>query len=164
MDYGSVNNHRYIDVSNIGTALDSMKKGLSAAMPWLHVFTGCDFTTEFYRKGKMKSFEILQNDTAGTSIQFFNQLSSEIDPDQARTEKFICFLYGMKGNIKDVNEARYEKLLQITGRIQDQVNSNGYIHYKNISIPIYGEGRGRELTSASPPLQIFKCLYQEYPI
>ena len=38
----------------------------------------------------------------------------------------------------------------MTGRIKDQVNSNGYIHYKNISIPIYGEGRGRELTSPPP--------------
>ena len=127
MDYGSINNRRYIDISDIATDLESMKKGLATAMPELHAFTGCDFTTAFYRKGKVKALDILQKDTAGTFIQFFNQLSSEIDPDQSKAEEFICSLYGLKGDVKDVNEARYAKLLQMTGRIKDQVNTNGYL-------------------------------------
>ena len=117
MECGSGNNRRHIDVSSIAKALESTQKGLAASMPGLHAFTGCDFTTAFYRKGKVKPLEVLQKDTTGTLIQFFSKLSSEDEPDQSKAEEFICSLYGMKGDVKDVNEARYIKLHQMTGKM-----------------------------------------------
>ena len=82
-------------------------------MPGLHALTGCDFTTAFYRKGKLKTLEVLQNDTTGTLIQFCSRLTCRDESDQSKAEEFICALYGMKGDVKDVNEARYAKLQQI---------------------------------------------------
>ena len=52
-----------IDVSSIATALESKQKGLAAAMPGHHAFTGSDFTTAFYRKGKIKPLEVLERKT-----------------------------------------------------------------------------------------------------
>ena len=100
MDCGSGNNQRHIDVSSIATTLESTQKGLAAAMPGIHAFTGCDFTTAFYRKGKVKPLEVLQKDTTGPLVQFFSQLSSKDEPDQSKAEEFICALYGMKGDVK----------------------------------------------------------------
>ena len=60
----------------------------------------------------MKPLEGLQKDNKGTLIQFFSKLSSSDKPDQSKSEEFICSLYGLKGDVKDVNEAIYAKLLQ----------------------------------------------------
>ena len=119
MDCGSNNNRRHIDVSAIANALDRKQKGLSAAFPALHAFTGSDFTAAFYRKGKIKPFEILETDQTGQYISFFIKLATRETPIQAKAEEFVCTLYGMKG-LKDVNKARFAKLCQMTGEI-DQV-------------------------------------------
>ena len=115
MDCGSVNSRRHIDVISIANALAKRKqKGLAAAMPGLHAFTGSDFTTAFYMKGKIKPREVLENDTEGTLILFFSRIVSEDQPDQSKVEEFTCSLYGIKGYVKDVNEARHVKLCQMT--------------------------------------------------
>ena len=62
MDCGSGNTRRYIDISSIATELEAKQPGFAAAQPGLHAFTGCDFTSAFYRKGKVKPFEILAED------------------------------------------------------------------------------------------------------
>ena len=49
MDCGMGNNRRYIDVTNITNRLEEEKPGLPAALPGYHAFTGCDFTSAFYR-------------------------------------------------------------------------------------------------------------------
>ncbi|CAM1296565.1 Uncharacterised protein r2_g591 [Pycnogonum litorale] len=87
-------------------------------MPGLHTFTGCDFTTAFYRKGNVKPLEVLQKNP--TVVQFFSSLSSKDEPDQSKAKEFICSLYGMKGDVKDVNEARYVKLHQMTGNMNQE--------------------------------------------
>ena len=51
MDCGSRNSRQHIDVSSIANAMEAKQKGLAAAMPGPH-FSGSDFTTAFYRKGK----------------------------------------------------------------------------------------------------------------
>lgn len=43
--------------------------------------------------------------------------SCQDDPDQRKAEEFLCSLYGMKGAVKEINEARYAKLCQMTGKI-----------------------------------------------
>ena len=49
MDCGMGNNRRYINVTNITDVLKEHKFGLSRAIPGYHAFTGCDFTSAFYR-------------------------------------------------------------------------------------------------------------------
>jgi hypothetical protein len=90
--------------------------GVSAALPGLHAFTGCDFTASFYRKGKIKPYELLENNNDGTLIQFFSSMSSREELNRKKAEGYVCSLYGMQ-DIKDVNEARYKKLVQMTGKI-----------------------------------------------
>ena len=115
MDCGSGNSRRYIDVSSIATTLESEQRGLAAAMPALHAFTGCDITAAFYRKGKLRPLDIVRKNVSNEMIEFFITLSNGGEPDKAKAEEFICAIYGMKGITKDVNEARYLKLLQMTG-------------------------------------------------
>lgn len=122
MDCGNGNKRRHIDVTSIAFALEAKQTGLAAAMPGLHAFTGSDCTTAFYKKGKIKSLAILEKDRERKYIDFFRGLTSERQPDQRRAEDFICALYSMKDDIRDVNEARLEKICQMTGKI-DKVRS-----------------------------------------
>ena len=96
-------------------------------MPGFHAFIGSDFTTAFYRKGKIKPLEVLEKDTEETLIQLFSRLSSEEQPDQSKAEELICSLYGMKSYGNDVNEARHVKLCQMTGKMGKVLVSLGYI-------------------------------------
>ena len=107
MNCGSGNGCRHIDVSSIANALKAKQNRLAAAMTGLHAFTGFDFTTAFYMKGKINPLEVLERDTEGTLIQFFSRLISEDQPEPSKVEEFICSFYGMKGYVKDVNEARH---------------------------------------------------------
>ena len=49
MDCGMGNSRRYINVTNIADVLEECKPGLPRALPGYHAFTGCDFTSAFYR-------------------------------------------------------------------------------------------------------------------
>ena len=49
MDCGSGNHRRYIDVKSIVNGLKNLQQGLSTVIPAYHAFTGCDFTSAFYR-------------------------------------------------------------------------------------------------------------------
>lgn len=49
MDCGMGNDRRYINVTNICDSLEQRKAGLAKALPGYHAFTGCDFTSAFYR-------------------------------------------------------------------------------------------------------------------
>ena len=112
MDCGSGNSRRHIDISSIANALQEKQKGLATIILGLHAFA-----TAFYRKGKIKPLEVPEKDTEGTLIQFFSRMASEDQPGQSKAEECICSLYGMKGYVKDVNEAIHVKLCQITGKM-----------------------------------------------
>ena len=49
MDCGMGNSRRYINVTNITDNLEERQPRLSKALPGYHAFTGCDFTSAFYR-------------------------------------------------------------------------------------------------------------------
>lgn len=82
-------------------------------MPLLAVITLQHFTARV----KVKPLEVLEKDTEGHLIQFFTSLTTEEQLDKKRAEEFIFALFGMKGDVKEVNEARYVKLCQMTGKI-----------------------------------------------
>ena len=126
MDCGSGNSRRHIDVSSIANALGEQQKGLAAAIPGLHAFTGTNFTSAFYRKGTIKAREVLEKDKEGTLIQF-SRIVSEDQPDQSKAEEFTCSFCDMKGYVKDVNEVRHVKLCQMTVKMDMVLVNLGYI-------------------------------------
>ena len=119
MDFGSGNSRRHIDVTKIASTLEAKKKGLAAAMPGLHAFTGCDYTSAFYRKGKIKPLELLMKEESDSFTQLFKELSSQGVEDESisTAEEFVCNLYGMKDD--SVNGARYTKLINMSGKVNE---------------------------------------------
>ena len=53
----SKNNLRYISINQL---FDQLGEPLYKAMPFYHAFTGCDYTSSFNRKGKIKPFKLLE--------------------------------------------------------------------------------------------------------
>ena len=62
---------------SFSSLLWSLQAGLATALPGLHAFTGCDFIASFYRKGKVKPLEVLENDNSGDFIRFFQILTKQ---------------------------------------------------------------------------------------
>jgi hypothetical protein len=52
MDFGSANNSRLINVTDIARELEKKQTGLSEAFIGFHALTGCDFNSAFYLFGK----------------------------------------------------------------------------------------------------------------
>ena len=53
----SKNNLRYIKINQL---LDQIGELLCKALPFYHAFTGCNYTSSFNRKGKIKLFNLLE--------------------------------------------------------------------------------------------------------
>lgn len=73
-----------------------------------------------FRKGKVKPLEIVEKDKIGRFVEIFistGEVDGGVDMDVAL--EFVCCMYA-QGKIRDVNEARYSKLMQMTGTV-DQV-------------------------------------------
>ena len=112
MDYGSGNNWRYINVSEITDVLERKHPGLTEALLGLHALTGCDFTPCFYRKGKVKPFERLEAEESGEFVTALRSLTS-VDVDIPGVTRFVSFLYGQKTS--NINEARFKAFMRMTG-------------------------------------------------
>ena len=118
MDCGSGNCRRFINVNAITAALQGKRKRLASALPAIHAFTGCDFTSAFYRKGKVKPLELVENDDTGKFVSFFDRLGTTAEPEWTTASEFVCSLYGQP-TLDDVDEARYARLVQMTGKIAE---------------------------------------------
>ena len=194
MDCGMGNNRRFISVTNIVSNLETVKCGLSRAMPGYHAFTGCDFTAAFYRsvtvavfitliavtlyklqiccqdltnrnyynisktyvhffnyhgtfftffsfislrKGKVKPFDLLEKHKTDEFIKFFISLGCKnATVDVHVASKYVCSMYA-QSKTDDVNEARYNKLLQMSGNISKVWLYKNYFHFCNLSIFSY---------------------------
>ena len=110
LDYGTSNNRRMIDVCSIATQLEQSQPGLSQSLMAFHALTGCDFTSAFYRKGKVTPFTKLENDP--DAVAALMSLYST-DVNVTGITKFICKLYGHDG--EDINNARYQLFMDMTG-------------------------------------------------
>ncbi|XP_068212466.1 uncharacterized protein [Palaemon carinicauda] len=117
MDYETGNNRRYINVTDIVNALEERTPGLSRAMLGYNAFTGCDFTSAFYRKGKVKPLEIVEKDATGRFLNLFiNMCEKDGRVDIEVASEFVCKMYGQTKET-DVDEARHSKLMQMTGKV-----------------------------------------------
>ena len=112
MDYGHGNHKRYINVSHLAVCLDEKQFGVTDALIGLHALTGCDFTSGFCRKGKVRPFELVESDTSGTYKMALQSLTSD-EVNVPAVTSYVCSLYGFKTN--DVNEARYKAFLRMSG-------------------------------------------------
>lgn len=71
----------------------------------------------FYRKGKTKPLDLIEKDISGSFVELFismGELHKTVDLDVA--SEFVCRMYG-HGKTQDVNEARFNKLMQMTGKV-----------------------------------------------
>jgi len=100
---GTGNNQRVIDITSITEAVGP---AISTALPALHAFTGCDCTSAFVRRGKVKPFEIMEK--CSDYVAFFTQFGTTTFVDEAsnkQLERFVCALYG-KPSYSDVDKLR----------------------------------------------------------
>ena len=110
-DTGVGNKRRLIDIKKI-------------ALPALHSFTGCDTTSAFVKKGKIKPLKALQKHTS--FIPVFQNLgqSAEVPVDVfSKLEAFTCILYG--GGSKKINSLRHDKFQErLSARSENGVLSS----------------------------------------
>ena len=112
MDCSAGNNRRLIDVSSIQAKLEFQRPGSSTALIGLHAFTGTDYTSAFFNKGKVKALKLmLEGEEADTYVHAFQAMSHG---KAYNMEKFVCHLYGMK-EVDNVNAARTAKLFALAG-------------------------------------------------
>ncbi|GFS20342.1 DNA damage-inducible protein DIN7 [Elysia marginata] len=100
-----------------------MLKRLRDAILGLHAFTGCDSTSCFAGKGKLKPLKMLQGDQDLQNT--FSRLgTSQIisNPDKQKLEAFVCQLYG-KPFHTSVNKVRYDEVRQCF-RVKKGILSN----------------------------------------
>ena len=74
-----------------------------------------------FRKGKVKPFDILRQDNTNKFVELFismGDMSGACDIEAA--SEFVCQMYAQH-KTRDVNEARYIKMLEMTGKV-NQVN------------------------------------------
>ena len=80
MDCGSGTNRRFINLTDIPTALESKQVGLAVALPGLHAWTECYYTAPFYQKGKIKHMRCWRM----TSVVDTSSSSNLCLPEQSR--------------------------------------------------------------------------------
>ncbi|CAB3990956.1 Hypothetical predicted protein [Paramuricea clavata] len=92
MTTGTGNKFRLIDISSILNVLD---EELCACLPGFHGFSGCDSTSAFLGKGKVKPWKALQMNPR--FMEIFSQLgrSAEVSDELVVSlGTFVCLLYG----------------------------------------------------------------------
>ena len=108
MDVGTAsrNDRRYINLSAISEALGQL---VCDALPGFHAFTGCDYTSAFVRKGKVRPFAILEKDIPAQKA-FANMSQEKLDNASVETLKFFTSkIYGARVSSKcALNEHRYK--------------------------------------------------------
>ena len=102
-EYDPVNKTRIINVSKLSSHMEREYTGLARAIVPFHALTGCDYTSSFYGKGKIKPFEIMKD-----NHHHIAALRSLQTPyiDVRRISAFICECYG-ENKTKDIDEVRY---------------------------------------------------------
>ena len=86
----------------------TLSKPLRDAILGLHALTGCDSTSCFSRKGKMKALKLVKNYERLTSLfARFGTSATVSDDDFASLEASVCKLYG-KHDHSSVDKVRYD--------------------------------------------------------
>ena len=99
------NLRRYISINQL---FHQLGEPLCKALPFYHTFTGCDYTSLFNRKGKIKPFKLLEKNPE-LQEAFLNLLHSEGISDDIKSiiTSFVCQMYGRK-KANSVDQASLE--------------------------------------------------------
>lgn len=112
MEYGTGNSKRYIHVTKLYMELGP---NLCTSLPGFHALTGCDYNPSFFKKGKIRPYQILKKN------QRYQQALTDLGAAHITglrdeifhiLEEFICEIYKCK-NISNINTARFQKFCQI---------------------------------------------------
>lgn len=108
LGYSKNNTRSYVDITALANHLGPV---LCKALPGYHALTGCDYTSPFFRKGKVKPLQLAQK-----SVHHIEGLgglgeSRTFDDDDKLVERYVCSLYG-KETLSSVNDARLQIFLQ----------------------------------------------------
>ena len=101
IDNGSGKNRKIIDVTSSGLSPDQRR-----ALLGMHAFSGNDYVSSFFRKGKLAVWKTVTKNNA--FVELFSSLGTEVTVSEElvrRLEWFVCSLYGYP-RIQSVNEAR----------------------------------------------------------
>jgi len=80
----------------------------------VHALTGCDTTAAIYQKGKIKMWEILQEDpTLWAAACVFNETDVDIDRLVASGEQLMLALYSKGRAAKTLDELRYNMFHEV---------------------------------------------------
>lgn len=90
------------DIESIQSASDSIMRHLL----FVHAVTGCDTTSAFYKKGKVKALDIISSHEDWSILRVFTQPDSTHEDIQAAGESFILRLYGGFG-VQSLNKLRH---------------------------------------------------------
>ena len=94
---------RYVNITKIAAAIGQT---MCAALPGLHVFTGCDYTSAFARKGKIRPYAIV---TKSNKFQrAFASMSHTVPTEEVVKilQDFVCVLYGAR-KLVPLNKHRF---------------------------------------------------------
>ena len=101
---GRGNKRRCISITQVGSLLTP---ALCDALLGLHAYTGCDSTSAFKGKGKVKAIKLVEKKQGFKHVFARVGETWEVDEDLLDSvEEFTCALYG-KQKVKNVNELRY---------------------------------------------------------
>ena len=98
---------------NISVMAQSLTPMYCSALLSLHAFTGCDSTSAFKGRGKLRPLNILENNDEYKEV--FSQVGDEWSLTQEASDKleaFTCAIYG-KSRVKEVNMARFLKINEL---------------------------------------------------
>ena len=105
-DTGLGDKRVWIDIKSLH---QSMSEDLISSLLGFHAFTGCDSTSSFVRKGKLKPLRFLTNSREFQSIfQDIGEQPHTSDITRKGLEKFTCKIYG-GSEISNINTLRYLK-------------------------------------------------------
>ena len=84
------------------------------------------------RKGKVKPLSIIEKDDTGSYLNFFANLGAkDIDIDFDTASEFVSHMYGQT-KTADVNEVRYLKLMEMSGKIKKVIQIQKKYKQRNI--------------------------------
>ena len=104
---------RSVDISELAKSYSPL---LRTALLGVHAFSGCDSTSAFRSKGKVKPLNLLmKNEKLQAALAELGECWTVSEAVVELLEEFTCLLYGYKHE-KKVNAVRHTRLLQRCGQ------------------------------------------------
>ena len=119
LDYGVGKNRKTINLKKI-----PLSQQIKSSLIGFHSFTGNDYVSSFFRKGKATCFNVMKENSE--FLEAFAALGEcwSLSEDVAnQLESFVCKLYGYReSNINNVRKKIFEKKCKKEGKIVDLAN------------------------------------------